>query len=114
MIFQTLQKQRDDKFDLASFLIKPVQRIRHYSLLLQVSIKKLLSKQIMGIALITFGHLYKFQEMIKAIGHVELHPKISELKVMTHCRSIPLNVGLYRIKVARLDFLGVIPPKFEH
>lgn len=37
--------------------------------------------------------------MIRAIGRVELHPKISELKVMTHSGSIPLNVGLYLINI---------------
>lgn len=36
-IFQARQKELGDKLDLGSFLIKPVQRMGKYSLLLRVS-----------------------------------------------------------------------------
>lgn len=76
--FQARQKELGDKLDLGSYLIKPVQRMGKYSLLLRVS-SLWISLQLWSQYLINVRSVLEFQDLIKALDVG--HPKIAELKV---------------------------------
>lgn len=86
--FQARQKELGDKLDLGSYLIKPVQRMGKYSLLLRVS-SLWISLQLWSQYLINVRSVLEFQDLIKALDVG--HPKIAELKVtavwetLLHC-----------------------------